>query len=327
MQPLLQQPVEAAERDDAVIDLRGNRLWRRFWRQRLSHIGVGFVVFLVLFSFVGPLVWHDNPLAQNILLTNAPPSLQHPLGTDGLGRDYLSRVMYGGRTSLEVGFAAAFISMVIGTLYGTVSALAGGVVDAFMMRIVDILLSIPSLFLLLFLVATFSPSALLLVGILAVLSWFGVSRLVRAEVLSLKQREFIEAQRASGAGTWRLISKGLFPNFFCIVLVAGTFGVADAILTLAALSFLGLGLPPPAPNWGGLLSDAANYMFINAWWIIYPPGLCILMAELGVNFIGDSLRVALDTRAQVYGRGDGSWPGTWCGDSCSRSHPCSGSAW
>lgn len=295
MQPLLQlEP--APERDDALVEATRNRIWRRFWRQRLSVVGVAFVVFLALLSFVGPLVWHQNPLAQNILLTNAPPSWHHPLGTDGLGRDYLSRVMYGGQTSLEVGFAAAAISMLIGTLYGTVSALAGGAVDAFMMRIVDVLLSIPGLFLLLFLDATFQPSALLLVGILAVLSWFGVSRLVRAEVLSLKQREFIEAQRAAGAGTWRLIAKGLFPNFLGIVLVAGTFGVADAILTLAALSFLGLGLPPPAPNWGALLSDASNYMFINAWWIIYPPGLCILIAELGVNFIGDSLRVAFDTR-------------------------------
>ncbi len=295
MQPLL-QPAVLVERDDALVEATRNRIWRRFWRQKLSFTGVAFVAFLVLFSFVGPLVWHQSPLAQNILLTNAPPSWQHPLGTDGLGRDYLSRVMYGGQTSLEVGFAAAVLSMVIGTIYGTVSALAGGAVDNLMMRIVDVLLSIPGLFLLLFLDATFSPSAFLLVGILAVLSWFGVSRLVRAEVLSLKQREFIEAQRAAGANNWRLIAKGLFPNFLGIVLVAGTFGVADAILTLAALSFLGLGLPPPAPNWGALLSDASNYMFINAWWIIYPPGLCILMAELGVNFIGDSLRVAFDTR-------------------------------
>ncbi len=299
MQPLAQGPDLALERDDALVEATRNRIWRRFWSQKLAYIGAAFVLFLILFSFVGPVVWRQNPLAQNILLTNAPPSWQHPLGTDGLGRDYLSRVMYGGQTSLEVGFAAAFISMVIGTLYGTVSALAGGVVDSFMMRVVDVLLSIPGLFLLLFLDATFQPSAFLLVGILAVLSWFGVSRLVRAEVLSLKQREFIEAQRASGAGTWRLIAKGLFPNFLGIVLVAGTFGVADAILTLASLSFLGLGLPPPAPNWGGLLSDASNYMFVNAWWIIYPPGLCILMAELGVNFTGDALRVAFDSRVRT----------------------------
>ncbi len=295
MQPMLQPAVEPA-RDDALTEATSNRIWRRFWRQKLSFTGVAFVAFLVLFSFVGPLVWRDNPLAQNILLTNAPPSWLHPLGTDGLGRDYLSRVMYGGQTSLEVGFAAAAISMVIGTLYGTVSALAGGVVDTLMMRIVDILLSIPGLFLLLFLDATFQPSAFLLVGILAILSWFGVSRLVRGQVLSLREKEFIEAQRAAGAGTWRLIAKGLFPNFLGVVLVAGTFSVANAILTLATLSFLGLGLPPPAPNWGALLSDASNYMFINAWWIIYPPGLCILMAELGVNFIGDSLTVAFDTR-------------------------------
>jgi peptide/nickel transport system permease protein len=289
--------VEAAvPRDDALVESTRHRLWRRFWRDRLAIAGVAILAFLVLFSFVGPLFWHDNPLAQNILQVNAPPSWQHPLGTDGLGRDYLARVMYGGQTSLEVGFAAAVVSMVIGTLYGTVSGLAGGVADALLMRIVDVLLSIPGLFLLLFLDATFQPSAFLLVAILGVLSWFGVSRLVRAEVLSLKQREFVEAQRAAGASTWWIISRGLFPNFLGIVLVAGTFAIADAILTLAVLSFLGLGLPPPAPNWGALLSDASNYMFINAWWIIYPPGLCILLAELGVNFIGDGLRTAFDTK-------------------------------
>lgn len=295
MQPLA--TMEALEiRDDALLESSRNRIWRRFWGDRLAVAGVIILVALVLFSFVGPLFYKVNPLAINILLTNAPPSSAHILGTDGLGRDYLARVMYGGQTSLEVGFSAAFVSMLIGTLYGTVSAMAGGVVDTLMMRIVDVLLSIPGLFILLFLDATFRPSAVLLVLILASISWFGVSRLVRAEVLSLKQREFIEAARATGAGPWRLISKGFFPNYLGVVVVAGTFQVADAILTLAILSFLGLGLPPPAPNWGALLSDASNYMFQNAWWIIYPPGVAILLAELGVNFIGDGFRAAFDTK-------------------------------
>lgn len=295
MQPL--PMLESLEiRDDALLESSGSRMWRRFWNDRLAVVGVILLVGLVVFSFIGPIFYRVNPLAINILLTNAPPSAAHLLGTDGLGRDYLSRVMYGGQTSLEVGFAAAIVSMVIGTLYGTISGMAGGAVDAVLMRIVDVLLSIPALFILLFLDATFRPSAVLLVLILASLSWFGVSRLVRAEVLSLKQREFIEASRATGAGTWRMIAKGFFPNYLGIVVVAGTFQVAQAILTLAILSYLGLGLPPPAPNWGALLSDASNYMFQNAWWIIYPPGVAILMAELGVNFIGDGFRAAFDTR-------------------------------
>jgi peptide/nickel transport system permease protein len=290
VEEVLATPTELRE----ALPPAANRAWRAFWSHPLSIAGVAMLAFLVAFSFLGPLVYPANPYNPNLLAVLHAPNASYPLGTDGLGRDYLARMMYGGQPSLEVGFAAAAASMFIGTLYGTVSGLVGGWVDMVLMRIVDVLLSIPSIFLLLFLDATFKPSALLLVLILAALGWFGVSRLVRAEVLSLKSRDFIEAQRAAGASTWRIMVRGLFPNFLGTVLVAGTFQVADSILTLAGLSFLGLGLPPPAPNWGGLLSDSMNYMFQNAWWLIYPPGLAILMAQLAVNFIGDGLRGAFN---------------------------------
>ncbi len=293
--PLILAP-EPEVAADSLVEATRNQTWKRFWRNPLSVAGVAILVGLVLFSFVGPLFYRANPLAANLLYTMQGPSRQFPLGTDGLGRDNLSRMMFGGQTSLEVGFAAAVFAMFIGTLYGSVSGLIGGAVDMVLMRIVDIMLSIPSLFILLFLDATFQPNAFMLVVILALLGWFGVARLVRAEILSLRSRDFIEAQRAMGASTLRIMSRGLFPNVLGRVVVAGTFSVADSILTLAILSFLGLGLPPPAPNWGAMLSDAQNYMFQNAWWLIYPPGIAILLAELGVNFIGDGLTGAFNTK-------------------------------
>jgi peptide/nickel transport system permease protein len=273
-----------------------NRAWKRFWSQPLGWVGVVILLFLILFSFVGPLFWRVSPITPNLLLPLSPPVPGHPLGTDGLGRDMLSRLMVGGQTSLIVGFSAAVASTFLGALYGTISGYVGGTVDIVMMRIVDILLSIPSIFILLFIDAIFSPSAALLVVIIALTGWVGVSRLIRAEVLSLKNRPYIEAQRAVGAGMLRIMWRGLLPNYMGTLLVTTTFAVAGAILTVAGLSFLGLGLPPPQPNWGELLSDSMTYMFQNAWWLIYPPGLCILLAELGVNFIGDAMRVAFDSR-------------------------------
>lgn len=293
--PLILAP-EPEVSADSLVEATRNQTWKRFWRNPLSIAGMTILVFLVLFSFVGPLIYRVNPLTANLLYTMQAPSVHFPLGTDGLGRDNLARMMVGGQTSLEVGFAAAVFAMFIGTLYGSVSGLAGGAVDMVMMRIVDIILSIPSLFILLFLDATFQPNALMLVVILALLGWLGVARLVRAEILSLRSRDFIEAQRAMGASTARIMARGLFPNVLGRVVVAGTFSVADSILTLAILSFLGLGLPPPAPNWGAMLSDAQNYMFQNAWWLIYPPGVAILLAELGVNFVGDGLTGAFNTK-------------------------------
>ncbi|POB11018.1 MAG: ABC transporter permease [Sulfobacillus thermosulfidooxidans] len=273
-----------------------SREWRAFWKNPLARFGIGGLAFLILFSFVGPIFYHASAYQPNLLNTLHPPSAKFPLGTDSLGRDYLARMMLGGQLSLEVGFAAAFMTTMIGVIYGLISGLLGGSIDALLMRLVDIFIAIPSLFLLLFVDSVFKPNALLLIVIIASLSWFGVARLVRSEVLSLKRRDYVEAARALGANNWRIMIQHLLPNVMGVVIVNATFQVADAILTVAALSFLGLGLPPPTPNWGEMLSDSMSYMFQNAWWLIYPPGLAILLVELSVNFIGDALRQAFDPR-------------------------------
>jgi peptide/nickel transport system permease protein len=273
-----------------------SRQWRLFWSSPLAVAGVAMLVFVVLFSWGGPLIDHASIDAPNLTDILAAPTLAHPLGTDALGRDELVRLMVGGQVSLIVGFAAAVVSMFIGVLYGMFSGLIGGPVDVVLMRIVDVLLAIPTLFLLLLLDSLFTPSALLLTIILATTSWFGVTRLVRGEVLSIKQRDYVEAARASGAGTSRIMWRHMLPNIIGVVTVTTTFQVGGVILTVAALSFLGLGLPPPAPNWGELLSDSMSYIFQGAWWLMYPPGLMIVITELGVNFVGDAMRQAFDPR-------------------------------
>lgn len=288
-------PEKEAGIEETAIQYQG-RVWKRFWRSPLTIAGLAGLVLLVLFSFVGPLLYRVNPLAINLTHMMQPPNGHYPLGTDQLGRNYLARMMVGGQSSLIVGFASAVVSMAFGTFYGMVSAMASRWVDTIMMRIVDIILSVPALFILLFLDAIFKPSVLIMILIIASTSWLTVARLVRAEVLSLKSLTYVEAAQALGASNLRIMLRYLFPNFLGTVLVAGTFSVATAILTVATLSFLGLGLPPPAPNWGGMLSDAMNYMFQPSWWLVYPPGVAILIAELSVNFVGDGLRQAFDTR-------------------------------
>jgi peptide/nickel transport system permease protein len=277
---------------------RVSRRWRAFLHNPLGVIGLVLLVFLVLFSFVGPLIYRVSPYQPDLSALLQPPSPQHPLGTDPLGRDALARLMQGGQLSLIVGFAAALVSMAFGTVYGITSGILGGFVDVVMMRIVDVIFALPGIFILLLLNSIFTPNAFVMVFVIASLAWVGVARLVRSEVLRLRELDYVEAARATGASTTRIIFRHLLPNVTSVVLVAGTFQVADAILTVAALSYLGLGLPPPAANWGGMLSDSLQYVFQNPWWLIYPPGICIVLAELGVNFVGDALRQAFDPRLQ-----------------------------
>ncbi|MGH7921697.1 MAG: ABC transporter permease [Candidatus Dormibacteraceae bacterium] len=271
-------------------------LWRSLIRHPLGLVGVVGFAAMVLFSFVGPLIYRANPYTVAMAVNMQPPSLAHLLGTDNLGRDQVIRLMVGGQSSLIVGITAAASSTVIGVVYGAISGMLGGWVDVVLMRIVDVLRSIPALFLLIFFDSAFSPSAALLVFLIAIVSWHGPSRLVRAEVLSLKERPYVEASHSLGSSKLHILWYHILPNAIDVVVVSATFMVADAILLVAALSFLGLGIPPPAPNWGTMLSDSITYLAQDAWWLIYPPGLAILVVVISINFVGDALRESMDRR-------------------------------
>ena len=269
---------------------------REFSSNRLAVAGFGILIFFVLFCFVGPLIYHTDQINTNDLMANLPPSGQHLLGTDGQGFDELGRMMKGGQASLEIGFFAAFVAIVIGTLFGAVSGLIGGIVDSTMMRIVDIFLSVPFLFVVLILAVKFGASVLSLSLVIGGFAWQVPARLVRGEVLTLRERDFVLAARAAGAGSWRLISKHLLPNALGVVIVNVTFQVADAILAVAYVGFLGFGLHYPNVDWGDMLSEGSTFLQDGYWWLIYPVGACIVLTVMALNFIGDALRDAMDVR-------------------------------
>ncbi len=229
---------------------------------------------------------------------NSPPSLGHLLGTDPAGFDMMGRVMYGGEVSLEVGFAAAGIATVIGVVWGAVSGFFGGWVDALMMRIVDVLLSVPLLFLLIVLAVIFQPSLPLLILVIAFVAWLVPARLVRGETLSLRVREYVQAVRVMGGSGRRIVVRHIIPNTIGTIVVNATFNVADAILLLAALGFIGLGVPLPQTDWGSMLANGVNYALNGYWWEIYPTGLAIVLVVVAFNFVGDALRDAFEVRLQ-----------------------------
>ena len=269
---------------------------REFSSNRLAVVGFGMLIFFVLFCFVGPLIYHTNQLDTNLALANQAPSSAHLLGTDGNGFDELGRIMKGGQASLEIGFFAAFVAIVIGTLFGAIAGLIGGLTDSTMMRIVDVFLSVPFLFVVLILAVKFGASVLSLSLVIGFFAWQVPARLVRGEVLSLRERDFVLAARAAGSTRWRLISRHLIPNALGVVIVNVTFQVADAILAIAALGFLGFGLQWPNQDWGDLLSNGVSYLQDGYWWQIYPVGACIVLVVMACNLIGDAARDSLDVR-------------------------------
>lgn len=257
----------------------------------------GFAIVLTLFvvSLLAPWISPYEPTAIDLRNVLAAPSWQHPLGTDQLGRDILSRMIWGSRISLKVGFVSTGISIIIGALLGAVAGYYGRRVDALIMRVVDIMLCFPTFFLILAVIAFLEPSIWNIMLIIGLTNWMGITRLVRADFITLKERDFVKAARVIGAGNWRIIFIHILPNAMASLLVAATFGVAGAILTESALSFLGIGVQPPTPSWGNILTDGKDNIDI-AWWLSLFPGLAILVTVLGYNLLGEGIRDSLDPR-------------------------------
>lgn len=275
-------------------------LWRimlrTFVQNKLAVIGLGIIVFLLLFCFVGPLVYHTNQINTELLASNLGPSKKYPLGTDHLGYNILGRLMVGGQSSIEIGMAAAVAAMVFGVLWGAVAGYAGRFMDAMMMRLVDVFLSLPVIMVLILLGSMFTPNLWTMILIIAVFAWLVPARLVRGETLSLRTREYVQAVKVMGGGSRRVVLRHLVPNAIGVIIVQGTFAVADAILVFAILSYLGLGMPPPAASWGDMLSNGTTYISDGYWWEIYPAGIAIILIVIAFNFVGDALRDALDVR-------------------------------
>ena len=269
--------------------------WYRFFRNKMAVAGGAVVILLFVVSLFAPWISPYDPNAINLSEVLAQPSPDHLFGTDQLGRDVLSRIIWGAGISLKVGFVATGFSLLIGVILGALAGYYGRWVDAVIMRFVDIMLCFPSFFLILAVIAILEPSIWNIMIVIGLTGWMGITRLVRADFISLRERDFVQAARAVGAGDLRIIFRHILPNAMASVLVAATLGVAGAILTESALSFLGIGVQPPTPSWGNILTAGKNNIDI-AWWLSLYPGLAILITVLGYNLLGEGIRDSLDPR-------------------------------
>ena len=269
--------------------------WRHFKKNRLGVGGLVIIVIVFLIAISVPFLSPYDPGKTDVSLKLKPPSFQHYLGTDQLGRDVFSRMLYGSRISLSVGFVAVGISILIGILVGAMAGYKGGWVDSLLMRFVDIMLSFPSFFLILTVVAILRPNIYNVMIVIGITSWEGTARFVRAEFLSLRERDYVQAARSLGVKDRRIIFRHILPNALAPVFVTASLGVASEILVEAGLSFLGFGVQPPAPSWGNILTEGRTYIF-DAWWLTIFPGLAILITVLSFNLFGEGLRDALDPR-------------------------------
>jgi peptide/nickel transport system permease protein len=270
-------------------------VWKRFQRHRLAMVGLAILLVLVLLSVFAPLLTRHAPEAIDLSAYRLGPSAEHPLGTDKAGRDVFSRLLYAGRVSLSVGLVAVSIYTVIGVVLGALAGYFGGWIDAIIMRLADVVLSFPTLVIIITLASVLGPSIYNVMLAIGLLGWPPIARLLRGELLSLREREFVIGARAVGCSDSRLIFRYLLPNAMAPILVAATFGIAYAILIEAGLSFLGLGVQPPTASWGNMLTDAQSLTVLESMpWLWLPPGLMIALAVLSINFIGDGLRDALD---------------------------------
>ncbi len=271
---------------------------RTFAQNRLAIVGVGVVVLVVLFSFIGPLIHQTDQLNPNLVAVNLAPGSGHLLGTDSAGFDIVGRLMKGGQSSIEVGLAVGLIATLFGLIYGAVSGFIGGPVDGALMRLVDVGYAIPVVFLFIFMAQIFKPSLTLLIVVLVLVSWLIPARLVRGETLTLRTREYVQAVQVMGGRSWRIILRHIIPNTIGTIMVTVTFQIANAILTLAVLQYLGFGLPPSIPTWGSMLSDGTTYLQDGYWWQVYPALAMIVITVVAFNFIGDALQDAFDVRLQ-----------------------------
>jgi peptide/nickel transport system permease protein len=273
------------------------RAWHRFRRHRLALVGAALMAVLVLMAIFAPFITTHDPYKVNALQIRKPPSAEHIMGTDTAGRDVWARLVYASRVSLSVGIVAVSIYVTIGTILGAVAGYVGGRADAIIMRITDIFMCFPSLIIIITAVAFVGPSIYNVMLVIGLLEWPSTCRLVRGQVLSLREKEFVEAAHALGIPTGRVIFRHLLPNVVAYLIVVATLGTAGAILTEAALSFLGLGVQPPEPSWGNMINAAQNLTTLERYphmWM--PPGIMIAATVLAINFIGDGLRDALDPR-------------------------------
>jgi peptide/nickel transport system permease protein len=270
--------------------------WRRFRRHRAALVGLAVVIALAVASGFADWLAPYPPDEPNIEVLREPPTLAHPMGTDQLGRDELSRLMHGGKFSLRVGILATLVAILAGTVLGSIAGYYGGVADNVIMRFTDFMLSIPRLLVLLLIGGIFGTSLGLIVLLIGFTAWMHVARLVRAAFLSLREREFVEAARAFGAGDRRLIMRHILPNAIGPIIVAATLGVAGAILAESTLSYLGYGVQPPTPTWGNMLQNAQSEMYAAPWLSIFP-GLTIFVTIMAINFVGDGLRDAVDPQS------------------------------
>jgi peptide/nickel transport system permease protein len=272
--------------------------WRRLRSNRLALAGGAVVLLLFAVSLLAPYLAPFDPEAIDVTARLRAPDRTHLCGTDNLGRDVLSRLIYGAGISLKVGFVAVGIATLIGVVFGALAGYYGGWVDAVVMRFVDLMLCFPAFFLILAVIAILEPSIWNIMAVIGVTGWMPVARLVRAEFLTLKKRDFVTAARAVGAGDARIIFSHILPNALAPVLVSATLGVAAAILTESALSFLGIGVQPPTPSWGNMLTLGKDNI-AYAWWLSLYPGLAILITVLGYNLLGEGLRDSLDPRLRA----------------------------
>lgn len=285
---------------EAPAARKRSSVWREnvriFSANRFAVIGLAVLVLMVLFCYVGPLLYRTNQTATTLINANLAPAGQYPLGTDAEGFDILGRLMVGGQSTIELGLAVAVLSTGFGALWGAMAGYVGGIVDSFMMRIVDMMLSIPFLFFAVLLATLLTPSLPLIIAAITIVSWPSTARIVRGDTLSLRSRDYVVAARGYGSRHFPLIRRHIVPNAFGSIVVIGTLTVATSILIFASLSFLGLSVPPPATSWGRMATQGIHVLANGYWWELWPAALAIVVTVIAINAIGDGMYDVVDQR-------------------------------